>query len=730
MFPATADSANNPPSFDDISNSTVNEDASAQSIFITNVSPGPSNESSQIVSMSATSSDTSVIPNPTVSDSGATRTLAYTPVANANGSATITVIADDGQSQNNTYSYTFTITVNATYTVTFDSQGGSAVSAISGIASGATITLPTAPTKTGYTFASWNTVANGSGSPFTGATAVVANITVYAQWTINTYTLTIPASAGTGSGSYGGTTAGSINYNTAVSITASADASSNFTSWTATGAASACNGVTTSPCAFNMTGDASVTANYILKTYTLTYSANANGSITGTTPQTINYGADGTEVTATPALGYHFVSWSDAVGTAARTDTNVTADKTVSASFAIDTHTVTFDKNGGDTEADPTTKIADYNATVTLPTDPTKTGYTFNSWNTLANGTGTLFNASTAVITDLTVYAKWTINSYTLTFNSDGGSGVTAITQNYGTAVTAPSNPTKTGYTFSSWSPVVPATMPALSQTLTAGWTANNNTITFDGNTSDGGSTATQTIATDANANLTSNGFTKTGYTFAGWNTLANGTGTDYANGASYTMGTASVNLFAKWTINTFTLTYTAGANGSIVGDSPQTVDYNASGTLVTATPTTGYHFTSWSDGVLTASRTDTNVLGNISVTANFAIDESQDTTPPVIAAHDPVTAEATSVSGATVTYTAPNATDNIDATAPASCSPVSGSIFVLGSTTVTCNKTDTAGNTATPTTFTVTVQDTTKPTNVTTSDSGTLTNNSHLTFT
>lgn len=106
------------------------------------------------------------------------------------------------------------------------------------------------------------------------------------------------------------------------------------------------------------------------------------------------------------------------------------------------------------------------------------------------------------------------------------------------------------------------------------------------------------------------------------------------------------------------------------------------------------------------------------------------DTTPPVIADHDPVTAEAASVSGATVTYLAPNATDNVDPITPASCSLVSGSTFALGNTTVTCNKTDTAGNTATPTTFTVTVQDTTKPENVTVSDSGTFTSNSHLTFT
>lgn len=86
------------------------------------------------------------------------------------------------------------------------------------------------------------------------------------------------------------------------------------------------------------------------------------------------------------------------------------------------------------------------------------------------------------------------------------------------------------------------------------------------------------------------------------------------------------------------------------------------------------------------------------------------DTTAPVIAAHENITAEATSAGGAVVSYSAPVATDNIDAPAPANCLPVSGAIFPLGLTTVTCNKTDAAGNAALPITFNVTVNDTTAP--------------------
>ena len=92
----------------------------------------------------------------------------------------------------------------------------------------------------------------------------------------------------------------------------------------------------------NVTANVSVTANFAINTYTLTYTAGANGTITGTSPQTVNHGADGSEVTAVPNTGYHFVDWSDGVLTAARTDTNVTANVSVTANFAINTYTLTY----------------------------------------------------------------------------------------------------------------------------------------------------------------------------------------------------------------------------------------------------------------------------------------------------------------------------------------------------------------------------------------------------
>ncbi|MFA6027598.1 MAG: chitobiase/beta-hexosaminidase C-terminal domain-containing protein [Patescibacteria group bacterium] len=165
------------------------------------------------------------------------------------------------------------------------------------------------------------------------------------------------------------------------------------------------------------------------QSYTFTYTAGTNGSIVGSATQTVNQGEDGTEVVATPDAHYHFVSWSDGVTTAARTDANASSDITVSASFAIDTYTVTFNSNGG-SEVSPITGVP-YNTTITLPTDPTKTGYALNGWFSDNETFLIPFTASTAVTADITVYAKWNAPLITPTFSPNSGEivlGVTPIT--------------------------------------------------------------------------------------------------------------------------------------------------------------------------------------------------------------------------------------------------------------------------------------------------------------
>lgn len=131
----------------------------------------------------------------------------------------------------------------------------------------------------------------------------------------------------------------------------------------------------------------------------------------------------------------------------------------------IGAYTVTFQSEGGSEVASQIRA----NAPAARPADPTKEGHTFIGWY---NGESE-WNFETPVTEKLTLTAKWQINRYTITFDTAGGSEVAPITQDYGTTITAPANPTKTGYTFAGWDKTIPSTMPAGDMTITARWTEN-----------------------------------------------------------------------------------------------------------------------------------------------------------------------------------------------------------------------------------------------------------------
>ena len=131
----------------------------------------------------------------------------------------------------------------------------------------------------------------------------------------------------------------------------------------------------------------------------------------------------------------------------------------------IGAYTVTFQSEGGSEVASQIRA----NTPATRPADPTKEGHTFIGWY---NGESE-WNFETPVTEKLTLTAKWQINRYTITFDTAGGSEVAPITQDYGTTITAPANPTKTGYTFAGWDKTIPSTMPAGDMTITARWTEN-----------------------------------------------------------------------------------------------------------------------------------------------------------------------------------------------------------------------------------------------------------------
>jgi uncharacterized repeat protein (TIGR02543 family) len=174
-------------------------------------------------------------------------------------------------------------------------------------------------------------------------------------------------------------------------------------------------------------------------------------------------------------------------------------------------------------------------------------GYTFSGWYSDA-GLTTSYTFSVMSAQNITLYAKWTINQYTITFNSNGGIAVNPITQNYGTAVSAPTQPTRTGYTFSGWYSDIDTmtlysftTMPAQNITLYAGWTVTLYTISFNSN---GGTAVNPISAQEGTAITKPTDPTKTGFVFDGWYTDNN----TFVNQFTFiTMPPLNLTLYAKW---------------------------------------------------------------------------------------------------------------------------------------------------------------------------------------
>jgi uncharacterized repeat protein (TIGR02543 family) len=161
---------------------------------------------------------------------------------------------------------------------------------------------------------------------------------------------------------------------------------------------------------------------------------------------------------ATP--GYTFGGWNKADGTAwDYASDKVTDNITLYAKRTANTYTITFDTAGG-SEIAPITQ--DYGTQIAVPEAPTREGYTFTGWDREI--------PTTMPAENMTVTAQWKINRYTITFDTNGGSEIAPITQDYGTAITSPADPTREGYAFIGWDTEIPTTMPAENITLKAKW--------------------------------------------------------------------------------------------------------------------------------------------------------------------------------------------------------------------------------------------------------------------
>ena len=200
------------------------------------------------------------------------------------------------------------------------------------------------------------------------------------------------------------------------------------------------------------------------------YDLNGGNWADGFTPKDFYYKDEGLllpDASKLERTGYTFAGWETSEPTA---DTIK-----CSAKWIADTYTVTFDSTGG---SEVTTKTIDvlYGEQLGDMPVPIRTGYFFRGWYDApvegkcygnSDGKGTSRYDKTE---NCTLYAQWVINRYTITFDTAGGSEIAPITQDYGTAITAPANPTREGYTFIGWDKAIPATMPAENITLKARW--------------------------------------------------------------------------------------------------------------------------------------------------------------------------------------------------------------------------------------------------------------------
>ena len=251
-----------------------------------------------------------------------------------------------------------------------------------------------------------------------------------------------------------------------------------------------------------------LTVQWTAPTYTVTLNA-GDGTINNGNVTSYTYGVGAKLPTADDLTytGYTFKGWYDNENLTGSPVTAIggteTGNKEYWAKWEINQYTITFDANGG-SEIAPITQ--NYGTKITAPADPTRKGYTFKGWDKEI--------PKTMPAENITVKAQWEINQYTITFDTNGGSEIAPITQDYGTKITAPADPTKKGYTFKGWDKEIPKTMPAENMTVKAQWGINQYTITFDTN----GGSKIAPITQDYGTKITTPADpTRKGYTFKGW---------------------------------------------------------------------------------------------------------------------------------------------------------------------------------------------------------------------
>ena len=285
---------------------------------------------------------------------------------------------------------------------------------------------------------------------------------------------------------------------------------------------------------------------------------------------------------------------------------------TVYCVWAADSFTVSYNVGSGSGAPEDQSKTAGVDLTLSSAT-PTWTGHTFVEWNTAADGSGTSYSPGDTYTADadLTLYAIWTTDTYTVAYNANSGSGAPASqTKTYGEdLVLSDTLPTYSGHTFVEWNTAADGTgtgyQPGGTYSANAGatlyaiWTPTKYTVTYDAN---GHGTAPAAVQYDPGDTVTVEAaISATGCSFVAWNTAPDASGTAYAPAGTFT-ASANVTLYAIWLVGVYTVTF--DADGGTVTPATKLVLYGSTyGTLPTPTKT-GKTFYGWflNDLLITAA--------------------------------------------------------------------------------------------------------------------------------
>ena len=333
------------------------------------------------------------------------------------------------------------------------------------------------------------------------------------------------------------------------------------------------------PATFNNDQNADYGANTVLRIY----SGSSDPSENGTATHSVTY-ENHTSSDVTKTENFVFFCGNRKVGAYQPAPTYHCKLTGITYDDTHDTKSISFDANGG--SVDTASKTVTYYSTYgNLPTPAARTGYTFDGWYTAKDG-GTQVTSNTIVATSAgsTLYAHWTANKYTVTFDENGGDTPSKASQSvtydstYGTLATV----TRTGYTFDGWytaasggTKVTSTTKVSTTgdRTLYAHWTANKYTVTFDENGGDTPSKASQSVTYDSTYGTLAT-VTRTGYTFDGWYTAASGGAKVTSTTKVSTAGNHT--LYAHWTVNKYTITFSGAVSGSQSAD----YTYKQTGTI------------------------------------------------------------------------------------------------------------------------------------------------------